>query len=462
MPPYFLAAVAMQPLLVLAAGVAFVVLAIAWLRMPAFFALVLAATGVGLMSGDLPGDTETPHWINALNLPMVELGNTCGAIALPIALAAVIGTCMMRSGAADRIVHWLLQALGETRAASALLASGFLLSIPVFFDTVFFLLVPLAAALARSVGRHFVWFILAICGGAVLTHSLVPPTPGPLIMAERLGVDLGVTIVAGLAVAAVPAALALAIARWIDGRCPLPVPSTFQGRMRETAELPPIAISILPILLPVMLIAAASIVDIANGPDVPPPVAVSFLGHKNVAMLIGAIAAVGLVAREGRSGVGSLVAEPFQTAGVIILITSAGGAFGAMIKHSGVPQAVVHLADGTAINFIILGWIVSAVLKIAQGSGTVAMIVTAEMMAAMVGDPTQLPYHPVYILLAIGFGSFALSWMNDSAFWIVGRLSGFSEKQTLKTWTLLLSILSLGGFLLVLIASRFLPFALAT
>jgi gluconate:H+ symporter, GntP family len=300
-------------------------------------------------------------------------------------------------------------------------------------------------------------FILAICGGAVLTHSLVPPTPGPIVMAENLHIDLGFIILVGLGTALLPAALTLFLAGWIDRRFPMPVPASLGGKSQESEQLPNVALSVLPILLPVVLIAGASVYKASGSLGIGMGEWIAFLGHKNTAMFLGALCAVALVLREGRDGISKLLDGPFQTAGMIILITSAGGAFGAMIKHSGVPETVLALVGGASVNFVLLGWAVSAVLKIAQGSGTVAMIVTSEMMAGMIDDPSALPYHPVYIALAIGFGSFSLSWMNDSAFWIVGRLCGFNEKQTLQSWTLLLSLLSVFGLLLMLGASSLMP-----
>jgi len=152
--------------------------------------------------------------------------------------------------------------------------------------------------------------------------------------------------------------------------------------------------------------------------------------------------------------------SPLSTAGIIILITSAGGAFGAMIKHSGVGRSVEAVADIVNVGYILLAWLLSSIMKIAQGSGTVAMITTSLMMADIIGDGSALAYHPMYIFLAIGFGSFTLSWMNDSAFWVVGRPSGFTEKETLKTWTTLLAVTSVVGVIQLIVAARVFPCAI--
>jgi GntP family gluconate:H+ symporter len=187
---------------------------------------------------------------------------------------------------------------------------------------------------------------------------------------------------------------------------------------------------------------------------------VVFFGNKNVALFLGALVAVALVLwrkSPGRKGLAALMEGPFQTAGVIILITSAGGAFGTMIKYSGVADTVKALAGNWDVPYFALAWLVAAVLKIAQGSGTVAMITASSMMFGMVGDGAGLPHHPLYIFLAIGYGSLAVSWMNDSGFWVVGRLSGFSERQTLATWTLLLAAISVTGLLQTWLLATVLP-----
>ena len=476
------------PLWVLAIGVAVVIGCIAVLKIHPFFSLLLAAITVGLLTADLPdpdGKKGLDHMVKALELPMVEMGSTAGKIAFAIALAAIIGMCLMESGAADKIVLRLIAVLGENRAAVALLISGFVLSIPVFFDTVFFLLIPLARALALRLKRSYVLFVMAICGGGTITHSLVAPTPGPLVMAENLQIDLGVSIVGGLLGALIPAAAALIFAGLIN-KCfpkeltaasPTPDPNS-RPAASETPQseegLPGFVISILPVVLPVTLIAFASFFGLAveaaaDRPEadsaLPTLVAmqpwVNFFGNKNLALLLGTLIAVGLVLKRkkpGLRGLASLMDGPFQTAGVIILITSAGGAFGAMIKHSGVADTIKALALAGDMNYIVLAWLVAGVLKIAQGSGTVSMITTSSMMFGIIGDGSSLPYHPMYIFLAIGYGSKAISWMNDSGFWVVGRLSGFTEMETLRTWTLLLASISVTGIVQTLFLASILPF----
>ena len=444
------------PFLVLLLSVVVVVLMIGRWRFHPFIALMMAAVFVGFLSVDLPA-ASTQHWmITAVELPMIEFGVMAGKIAWVIALAAVIGTAMMESGAASRIVHWLLKYLGEKQASIALIISGFILSIPVFLDTVFFLLIPLGITLARKTGRDYLLYVLAIGGGAVITHSIVPPTPGPLIMAETMQLDLGVVILAGLAVGILPAASVYWIAKFMNKRLVIPVRMPVEIPTSNQA-LPSLLLSILPIVLPLLLIGSASVYQGLAGSV---PGWIAFMGNKNIAMAVGTAVALYLWAKAknlSRTHLWLAIGKPLEIGGIIILITGAGGAYGAMIQHSGIAKAIDSVSDVFQINYVLLAWLISAVMKIAQGSGTVAMISAAAIIGALVGPEYDLPYHPVYLVMAMGFGSIFISWMNDSAFWVVVRMSGFTEKEGLKTWTVLLGALSLIGLLQVWVLTWLFP-----
>lgn len=446
------------PFAILIMGITAVVVMISKLRMHPFIALILAAIFVGLISVSLPGIGDQHHLVWAVELPMVEFGIVAGKIAWVIALAAVIGTAMMQSGAAQSIVNWLVNSLGENRAAIALLISGFILSIPVFFDTVFFLLIPLAIALALKTGKNYVLYVMAMAGGAAITHSLVPPTPGPLIMAETLNLDLGLTILAGLASGIIPAIAVLMVSKRMNLKLNIPV-RVVSSESGETHEGPSLIMSLLPVLVPILLISLASVTEVMTGSISP---WMAFWGNKNIAMTVGTTLALILWIRQRKlsgTALWKAIGKPLEIAGIIILITSAGGAFGAMIKHSGIGSAIEVATENFHISYILLAWAIAAVMKTAQGSGTVSMITTSAIMLALMGTGIELPYHPIYILLAIGFGSLCISWMNDSGFWVVAKMSGFTEKEALKTWTVLLATLSVVGLVQVLIMSWIFPFS---
>ncbi len=494
------------PLVILLVSVAWVVFGITKLRLHPFLTLILAAVLVGLMTGPLPELTtenkglfhsrvalqETPEggtsdMIKAVKWSLLGFGNTAAGIGWVVALAAMIGTCMMASGAADRVVRSLMATFGEKRAGLVLLLSGFLLSIPVFFDTVFFLLIPLARALALRTGKHYTFYVMAMAGAGAITHSMVPPTPGPLMIADGLKLDLGVAMMAGLVASLLPAILVLRMAAWFDKKYDLPmrdVAGTSSEELKSIVnkkdeELPPLFLSALPIAFPVVVISAVSVLKLMmKSAEEGSALAsegylaffeyLSFVGSPNVAMTVAAAAAIyTLVKQFVRESAGrdldmsrklqKTLESPLGTAGVIILITGAGGAFGGMIRLAGVGEVIETLAKEFDVSYILLAWLATAIVRIAQGSATVSMITGVGLMSAVIGDGSDLAYHPLYVFLAIGFGSITLSWMNDSGFWVVQRLSGFTEKETLKTWSVLLTAIALTGLVMTLLGSVLLP-----
>jgi GntP family gluconate:H+ symporter len=472
--PSFLATSTSWPFLVLAIGILFIVVSIAVFRFHAFVALILAAILVGVLAEALPGAADKNHIVTAIELSMTEFGVTAGKIAWVIGVAAIIGICLMESGAADRIVRSLVRVMGEKQAGWAMMLAAFFLSIPVFFDTVFFLIIPLAQALAFRLGKRYVFFVMCVSAGGALTHGLVPPTPGPLVMIETLQLDLGFAMIVGICLGLPAGAFGVWVASRMDKKLNLSLRESPMVKIadlenivgKDDKELPSFFVSILPVVLPVFLIALASSVKaFGSGETNTLNTTIEVLGNKNLAMAIGTMIAIYLMASQRKMKMGNLWKEmeaPIATAGTIILITSAGGAFGAMIRHAGVGEAVQAATQGTGLSYIILAWVIAMVMKVAQGSGTVSMITTSGIIAAIIGVGggavmVNLPYHPVYLFAAIAFGSNVGSWMNDSGFWVVCKLSGFTEGETLKTWTIMLASLGVFGLIEVLILSIIIP-----
>jgi GntP family gluconate:H+ symporter len=454
----------MHPLLILAVGIATIITLIVALRVHAFIALTVSALLVSFLA---PGPLDTKVARVAL-----EFGNSAGKIGIVIALASVIGACMMESGAADRIVRAFLGLLGEKRASVALLGSGYVLAMPVFFDTVFYLLVPLARSLYRRTARNYLLYLLAIAAGGAITHTLVPPTPGPLIMAVQLNIDLGTMILMGMAVA-LPAAIAgLAFAEVLNRRMPIPMrelPGAPAAPPVPDDKLPPLGLALLPVLLPVLLISTnTAVAAAADGkpadslfPTLLPYARV--VGDANLALLLSAGVAIYIYWRRARptaEQVAHLTDVSLMSGGVIILITAAGGAFGAMLKAAEIGPAIEALfqaGTATGLTYLFLGFGVSAVLKVAQGSSTVAMITASSMLAAMIQNGSGLEYHPVYLALAIGAGSLIGSWMNDSGFWIFAKMGGLTEVEALRSWTPTLCVLGVTAMAVTTVLAVVLP-----
>ena len=455
----------MSPLLILLLGTLVVILCIVRLRIGAFFGLMLAAFLVSFLAPGAFGD-KLPRVVAAL-------GTAAGKLAVIITCAALIGKCMTDSGAADRIVRTFLRLLGERRAPAALMSSGFVLGMPVFFDTVFYLLVPLARSLHRSTKKNYLLYILAMAGGAVATHTLVPPTPGPLAVAELLKVDVGMMILMGIAVALPSALVALGLAHWLQARYEIPMralPGEDVDRPAPAdSDLPGFWVSVLPIALPVVLMAAGTVfamqakTAVAGAWVHEAAEIMKVAGDPNFALMVATLASVLVYVRQRRPSREQLsndIEESMMSAGTIILITAAGGAFGAMLKEAGVGPAIQNLFGGGSSGLILLlvAWVIAALLKTAQGSTTVAMITSAGMMASML-DGQVLAFHPVYLALAVGFGGLCVVWMNDSGFWIIARMSGFTELEVLKTWSFMLVLVSLFGLALTALLAVVLPLA---
>lgn len=463
--------------LILFVGIAVVIGMIIGLRLNAFLGLITAAIVVSLMSPGAFGEK--------ISRVAGAFGESAGKIGIVIALAAVIGKCLMDSGAADRIVRTFLKILGEKRSSLALAGSGFVLSIPVFFDTVFYLLVPLARSLFRRTRTHYLKYVLAISAGAAVTHTLVPPTPGPLVMADQLGIDIGTMMLAGT-LCGLPAALVgLLFGSWLDRRMPIEMrpltvthePDSAADEVLEKSlnELPGLFLSLLPIVLPVLMITSNTVVSYLLKKELAGEAALSFsvirlsdwtkvIGDANFALLISAAIALLVYIRQcrpGKEGLGKSVEEALMSGGVIILITAAGGAFGAMLKVAEIGPAISHLfsnVNGSGTGLLLLGFSISALLKIAQGSTTVAVITASSMVGAMISG-MELSFNSVYIATAIGGGGLIGSWMNDSGFWIFSKMSGLTEAEALKSWTPLLGVLGVMAFVMSVLLSIVLPMA---
>ncbi len=395
-------------------------------------------------------------------------GSTCAKIGILIAMASIIGKCLLDSGAADRIVRSALKLLGEKGAPFAFMSSGFLLGIPVFFDTVFYLMIPLGKAMRMRTGRNYLLYVLTIVAGATMAHSLVPPTPGPLFVAEQLGVDIGVMILAGCIVGIFTSGVGYLYAVIVNRIWELPLRETPDFSLeqleelaqRDESELPPTGLSLLPIVLPVVLIGGFTILKSFAGQLSPEVMRVAAtLGNKNIALVISAAIAMATLIWQKRTSLGAL-AESIQAAlasgGVIILITAAGGAFGGVLQQTGVSSLIRELPLGSPFVVITLAFLITTAIRTAQGSATVAMITSVGILSG-IATADQLGFHPVYLALAIGCGSKPIAWMNDSGFWVIAKMSGMTEGEALKYVTPMSTLMGLVGLIVVIIGVTLFP-----
>lgn len=408
------------------------------------------------------------------------LGDYCAKLAIVIVAASIIGRCLLESGAADRIVQSTITRLGEKNAPAAFAVSGFTLSIPVFFDTVFYLMVPLAKALRLRTGKNYLLYVLATVAGGTMAHSLVPPTPGPLFIAEAFNVPLSSMILGGCLVGLVSSSVGMLYAFWINKRCVLELPEDAhlaQESLQENVSAanpvavkrypPGIALALIPIILPVVLIAAGAFVSGDAGSKVFLGIRVSdgfadvikVLAEKNMALMISAAIAVVMYVRAVRpTGVQfqKVLHDAVTSAGTIILVTAAGGAFGRMMRQANVAELLEGLPDSSPVMLVVAAFFVTTAVRTAQGSSTVAMLTSAGIFGGLVTSGAA-GVDPLYVALAIGCGSKPFAWMNDSGFWVITRMSGMSESEGLRYVTPMTALAAFAGLATVIVGVVFFP-----
>ncbi|MEK6478824.1 SLC13 family permease [Catalinimonas sp. 4WD22] len=472
-----------DPLFILLIGILIVVGGIIGLRLHPFLALLLGAFVVAMMTPAaaieqyaLDTGTSTAAAQQLANRDIgeriaLQFGSTAGKIGILIAMASIIGKCMLESGAAERIVRSTLKLSGIKRAPLTFLGSSFFLGIPVFFDTVFYLMIPLAKAMAIRIGKNYLLLVLCITAGAAMANSLVPPTPGPLFLISEMNIPIGMMMIGGFLVGLVTIIVGYFYAAWANRKWPIPLRDAADAPLKEIKslgskedkQLPSLWFALLPILIPLVFISAKAIIDLSetneDGGYSFIESIIQFLGEKNLALVAGGLAALVMLAMQKRGdkkAVFTSVQGALMTAGMIILITSAGGAFGGMLQQTGISARIGALTQNFQMALLPLAFFISAVVRTAQGSATVAMITASGILAGM-ADTTVLEYHQLYLGLAIACGSKLIPWMNDSGFWIVCKMSNLTEQEALKTFSPLLTIMGISGLIVILIAAKLFP-----
>ena len=461
----------MSPLLLLCCGMAIVVGSILWLRLHAFLALILGAFAVALLTPDaalrshadarvakskMTAQVATEFVAKPASARVAdEFGRTCANLGILIAMATIIGEAMLLSGAAERIAATLLRWFGAARAHWAFFSAAFLLCIPVMLDTVMYLLAPLFKAVARRTGRDYLLLVMCTVAGGTITHSLVPPTPGPLFVAGDLGVPLGLMIGMGSAIGLGAALVGVVFASWSNKRHTLEVPIEETPDASPDRILPPLWLALLPVVLPILLIGLdASFSEMLKATGGWLAWLVKTIGDKDMALTLGALAA--LIPLIGRRGEGAKAVKSAVSEGaVILLIIAAGGAFGGVLQQTGIAGELAAHFQGVHALALPAVFLVTALVRTAQGSATVAMITAAPIAKALIAGGATI--HPVYFAIAIGCGSKPFPWMNDAGFWIISRLSGRREALALRTISPMMSIQGVAGLALTMLSAWLWP-----
>ncbi|MEV7679506.1 gluconate:H+ symporter [Streptomyces sp. NPDC088341] len=459
-------------LTVAALGIALLLLLIIKVRLQPFVALLGVSIAVGLAAGlsvtELFGTVQKSAAVSMIETGM---GGILGHVAIIIGLGTMLGAILEVSGGAEVLSARLLRLFGEKRAPLAMGVTGVVFGVPVFFDVGIFVLAPIVYAAARRSGKSVLLYAMPLLAGLSMTHAFLPPHPGPVAAAGLFGVDLGWVILMGVVVG-VPAVLAAWVyAAWIGRRLFVEVPqdmveaaaeakAAVAAEQRASGVTPserPVALgTVLAIIgAPLVLILLATFSSIALDPSTGRSV-IEFFGHPFVALTIALLLAYYLLGiRRGwsRASLERVSTSSLKPVGNILLVVGAGGVFGAVLKGSGIADALADTFNDVGLPVILLAWLISVVLRVAQGSATVAIVTTAGIVVPLVEGQGFSQAHLALIIMAISAGSIFASHVNDGGFWMVAKYFGISERDTLKSWTVLETVLSVAGFVVAALLS---------
>lgn len=437
-----------------------------------FLALLLTSIAFGLAVGMDP--------VALVELVVDEMGGSLGQLALVIGLGAIFGTVLQRAGAAERITNTLAGRFSDRNIAWGLGAAGFLVATSVYIDVAIVILVPMLYGIAQRTGKSLLYYGIPLCAGLSTAYTFMPPAPGPLAAAGIMHADLGLVILFG-AVCGIPAVIVAGplFGRFIAKRIHVPVPADLHAQTAVTSgaqsgsgsgagttgqdgtdqpALPSFASVVGALLLPLALIVTGTVGKLAVPEGTVLRTALTFIGHPVIALLLTCLYTLWFFGvRRGVSGeqLREMASAALGPAGLIILITGAGGVFGGILVESGLGEVLAGAMKEASIPLVVFGFLTSAVIRICQGSGMVAMITGATFTAPLAGALGASPATIALSTIAIACGGAAFSHVNDSGFWMANRYFGMSVADTLKSWTVMKTAVGLTGFTAVLTLSAF-------
>ena len=446
-------------IIILVCSVSLLLLMVLKLKISAFISLLVTSILVGIMTG-------MPLQV-ILESIETGMGSTLGFVAIVVGLGAIFGQILESSGGAEALAHHLIARFGKERAPWAMVITGFIVAIPVFFDVGLVILIPIVYALSRDTKRSLLYYGIPLLAGLAVTHSFIPPTPGPVAVAEILGAQLGWIIFFGF-VLGIPTALiaGLLFGKYIAKKIHLDPPEDFMrsntSHVAGADTLPSFRLIALLVALPLLLILLNTFTSVAVDKEV---VEVSvftdvliFIGHPFSALIIAAFAAIyflGIRRGKSKQQLLDLSTRALGPAGIIILITGAGGVLKQILVDSGIGEMMARSIGQSSLPPIFLAWTLAAIVRITQGSSTVSMITAAGIMAPVLGFLNPSAPELALIVLSIASGATILSHVNDSGFWLVSKYFGMDEKQTLRSWTVMETIIALCGLAFTLLAGLF-------
>lgn len=426
-------------------GITILLFLILKLRIHAFIALLIGSIAVGLIAG-----LDANQIINTVQKGM---GGTLGFVATVVGLGAIFGGVLEASGGAKTIANFMVSKFGLKRAPLAMVISGFLIAIPVFFDVAFIILVPMMYALQRRTGKSLLLYAIPLLAGLAITHAFIPPTPGPIAVADIIGVDLGWVILMGF-IAGIPTALiaGLWFGKHISKKIFVAAPEEIEEENHP--ELPPIAQTLLIIGLPIVLILLNTIIAAGTFGVTNPIILniIALIGHPFSALIIANLLAwyfFGLRKGFTKEQLLKISTKSLAPAGTIILLTGAGGVFKQVLTDTGAGELLATSLSNAGIPILAFAFISAAIVRIVQGSSTVAMITAAGLVSPLLASTSLNSIELACMVIAIASGASIFSHVNDSGFWLVGQYLGITEKQTFRSWTLMTTILAFVGVITV-------------
>ena len=439
--------------LILAAVVGMILLLVLIIKFKihAMLSILIGAITIGLIAG-----MPFSQIVTAVN---DGIGNTLKGIALLVGLGSMFGAILETSGGAQTLAVTMVNRFGDKKAAWALGITGLVIAMPVFFDAGLIILIPLAFSLAKRTKRSTLYYVIPLLAGLAVGHAFIPPTPGPVLVATMLGVDLGWVILIGIACGTVAMIVAGPVWGSICGKkYMVEVPEHIQQQEDiDESKLPSFGLVVTIILIPLVLIILDSLAGVV-GFLTPVAGILGFLGEPFVALLIATLVAMYFLGtRHGYalSELEKILTKSLEPTGLILLVTACGGVLRYMLQYSGLGDVIGNAVSSAALPLVVVAFIVAALVRICVGSSTVAMTMAAGIIAAMPEIATLSPLYLACITAAVAGGATVCSHFNDSGFWLVRSLVGLDEKTTLKTWTIMETLVGGTGFLVALLISFF-------
>ncbi|TVT55775.1 gluconate transporter [Amycolatopsis rhizosphaerae] len=428
-------------------AIAVIVILIGKVRLHAFLALILGSGVLGLLAG-MPVDKLLKSFTSGV-------GSTVASVGVLIALGAMLGKLLADSGGAEQIVDTILSRTGKRALPWSMALVAALIGLPMFFEIGLVLLIPIVLLVVKRTGKPLMLIGIPALAGLSVLHGLVPPHPGPLAAAGALGANIGIVLAFGLLVA-IPTVIVAGplfgrlAARWLPD---VAAPERLVPEQNEQAgaRRPSFAATLATVLLPVVLMLAKAIADITSGSANQTRRVLDFIGDPLVALLLAVLVGMvtlGRAAGFDRTRLASTANASLGPIAGILLIVGAGGGFKQTLVDAGVGNVITQLATGAAIPALLLGWLVAVAIRLATGSATVATVSAAGIVAPLAA--TLDPTHDALLVLAIGAGSLFFSHVNDAGFWLVKEYFGLSVGQTIKSWSLMETVISVVAIALIL------------